>query len=273
MKIIFDIGATTTRIASISEEGSLGIIERYPTPKIYSDGLEQIIQKVRLITKETKLESVVGGITGSFNEDNSSFRHYGAIKDWSDKPFKKDLESSFNCPVFIHNDAELGGIGESVYGAGKEFQSFIYMTIGTGVGGAWIQNQKASTLISNFEPGKQIVNFELGTTFEEISGKNIIAKTGHQASDLETKILWKIVEPILTVGLYNSFLHWPSEAIILGGGVINPTNLPLEKLEQNLKEKLKMYQNAPRILKSKLGDNSNLFGAIVLSTTSAPVFQ
>lgn len=57
-------------------------------------------------------------------------------------PFAKDTEAFFNLPVKIINDAKAAAIGEMIYGAGKELQHFILLTLGTGVGAGVIINRK-----------------------------------------------------------------------------------------------------------------------------------
>lgn len=45
-------------------------------------------------------------------------------------------------PVYVENDANAAGLGSAFYGAGREFDSFIMVTLGTGVGGAIIHNKE-----------------------------------------------------------------------------------------------------------------------------------
>ena len=48
--------------------------------------------------------------------------------------------AEFNLPVFIDNDANLMGLGEVIYGAAKGLSDIVFLTVGTGIGGALFLN-------------------------------------------------------------------------------------------------------------------------------------
>lgn len=53
-------------------------------------------------------------------------------------PLKERLQSALNIPVFINNDANLAGFAEQQAGAAKNAGSCLYVTLSTGIGGAFI---------------------------------------------------------------------------------------------------------------------------------------
>ena len=55
-------------------------------------------------------------------------------------PICEKLSERFNLPVFIDNDANVAGLAEAILGAGKGKPSCYYVTISTGIGGAFIVN-------------------------------------------------------------------------------------------------------------------------------------
>ena len=57
---------------------------------------------------------------------------------WSDVPIAKLLEQELGIPVFIDNDASLGCMAESVFGAARNFSEVIYIYGGSGIGGGVI---------------------------------------------------------------------------------------------------------------------------------------
>lgn len=59
--------------------------------------------------------------------------------------------------MFLANDADLVGLGEAVYGAGKGYKVVAYFTVSTGVGGARIVNKRIDKGVFSFEPGWQYV--------------------------------------------------------------------------------------------------------------------
>ncbi len=44
------------------------------------------------------------------------------------------MESEFNVPVFIDNDANCFAVGERLYGKGRQYENFVGLAIGTGIG-------------------------------------------------------------------------------------------------------------------------------------------
>ncbi|HEX5653439.1 MAG TPA: ROK family protein, partial [Chitinophagaceae bacterium] len=57
-------------------------------------------------------------------------------------PLAKLIESKFNLPVTLTNDANAAAIGEAMYGAAKGMKDFIMITLGTGVGSGIVANGK-----------------------------------------------------------------------------------------------------------------------------------
>jgi glucokinase len=62
------------------------------------------------------------------------------IPDWKGRNLKAELERVLHLPAFVDNDANVAALGEWVFGAGKGARHLVYITIGTGVGGAIILN-------------------------------------------------------------------------------------------------------------------------------------
>jgi glucokinase len=57
---------------------------------------------------------------------------------WVNTPLKDILHQAFSVPVYLHNDANAAALGEFYYGAGRDVQDMIYVTISTGIGGGVI---------------------------------------------------------------------------------------------------------------------------------------
>ncbi|MDE6557783.1 MAG: ROK family protein, partial [Clostridia bacterium] len=57
-------------------------------------------------------------------------------------PLAKKLSALLNLPVSVTNDANAAALGESVFGAGKDYGDSVFITLGTGVGGGIILGGK-----------------------------------------------------------------------------------------------------------------------------------
>jgi glucokinase len=64
------------------------------------------------------------------------------VPGWENTPLGEILQTKFGCPVVMDNDANIAGLGEFRFGAGKGRQSLMYITISTGVGGGWVLDGK-----------------------------------------------------------------------------------------------------------------------------------
>ena len=76
-------------------------------------------------------------------------------KSWINTPVEKLFSETLGQPVFVANDADVAGIAEMHFGAGKEYldKQVIVLTIGTGIGSAIFLNGK---LYTNSELGHLI---------------------------------------------------------------------------------------------------------------------
>ena len=59
---------------------------------------------------------------------------------WQGFPIKQLLESEFNLPTWVENDANLAALGEKWWGNGRPYDNLVCYTIGTGIGGGIIIN-------------------------------------------------------------------------------------------------------------------------------------
>jgi glucokinase len=59
---------------------------------------------------------------------------------WENTPLADWLQTEFNLPVAVDNDANAAALGEFRFGAGQGCRNLLYVTISTGIGGGWILN-------------------------------------------------------------------------------------------------------------------------------------
>ena len=64
------------------------------------------------------------------------------VPGWENVPLRDVLAAEFNVPVSVDNDANVAAVGEHRFGAGKGFDSLLYITVSTGVGGGWILSDR-----------------------------------------------------------------------------------------------------------------------------------
>src|SRR5690606_37386538 len=64
------------------------------------------------------------------------------IPSWKKVELKNILEKEFNLPVFVNNDVNCYTLGEHQFGLGKDYESIVGMSIGTGLGSGIIIKNK-----------------------------------------------------------------------------------------------------------------------------------
>lgn len=64
------------------------------------------------------------------------------VPGWENTPLQEWLVRQWQVPVRVDNDANVAALGEYRFGSGMGYDSLLYLTISTGVGGGWILNGK-----------------------------------------------------------------------------------------------------------------------------------
>lgn len=272
MLIVFDIGGTKMRFGSSRDGESLDKTIIIETPEQYEVGLEKMKRALDILSDGEPISAMSGGIAGPYSQKKLTLVGGPNMKDWVGRPIKSDLETTFNAPVFIENDAAMGGLGEAVRGAGRGYEIVAYLTISTGVGGSRIVNQKIDAKSIGFEPGHQIVDgdqtiFPEGTGIllgeDYISGKALSARTGKKPKDVTEPNVWIGLARILSFAINNIYVFWSPDVIVLGGSMItgNPA-ISIDKTMEFFNKIPQIYEDPPVVKMSELGDYVGLYGAL-----------
>ncbi len=164
-----DLGGMSAKCALL-RDGKLYGVSRYKTAKELS--VEEIARNFVALVLETvqkcgiTMEDVAAvgigspGIIDSERGEVVSWTNYG----WENVSLSELVESQLNKPVFLTNDANAAALGEYEYGAGKNYNSTVMLTIGTGIGSGIIFDGKI------FE-GNQGAGGELGHEVIKFGGE------------------------------------------------------------------------------------------------------
>ena len=134
-----DLGGTTIKGGLI--EGQNMVEEKVADTRAAEGGettlavLKDIIRELK--TDETRAIGI--GVPSVVDRAKGVVYHVQNIKDWDEVHLKRMLEEEFHVPVHIDNDANCFAKGERIYGLGRDFENFVGITLGTGVGGGIIQ--------------------------------------------------------------------------------------------------------------------------------------
>ncbi|MBI5466737.1 MAG: ROK family protein, partial [Candidatus Kerfeldbacteria bacterium] len=156
--LLFDIGATKTRFA-LAHHGRLGRVTTLPTPSRWRD-VEPAYRRAMInVLAGRSVAAAVGGIPGTLNQKTGGVIRASNLRGWDQQPITAVLRRVFSVRrVRIENDANLAGLGEAVYGAGRGFRIVAYLGIGTGVGGTRIIDRHLDPAPTGFRPGHQVID-------------------------------------------------------------------------------------------------------------------
>jgi len=137
-----DIGGTKIAAALVDEFGMIIRSDRRPTTASDPRGIEDAV--VEMITGLAEGEEVVaaGIAAAGFIDAAQSVVYYGPNVNWRHEPLRATLEARLDMPILIENDANAAGWAEFSFGAGQMYSDMVMLTIGTGVGGAIISENR-----------------------------------------------------------------------------------------------------------------------------------
>ena len=140
-----DIGGTKTNIAVINKKGNIKNIKRIATnneqPEKIKDSL--IIHIKPLLDKYKNIKGIGIASAGRVIFDKKTIGYAtDNLKDWTEYPLVELLKKEFNIPILIDNDVNAALLAElklnkKIY---KDYKNIIFLTIGTGLGGALAVN-------------------------------------------------------------------------------------------------------------------------------------
>ena len=242
------------------------------------------------------------GCPGLIDSKNGKVVFAGNLK-LKDFPLAKLVSEKVGLPVKLTNDANAAALGEAKFGAGMKYKDSILVTLGTGVGGGIVIDNKL------FEGGKS-AGTEIGHTvivkgglkctcgrcgcFERYASARALMEQTRTAMEGNKKsAMWKgytldtvsgktpfdymdtdetaksVVDNYisnLACGIVNLINVFRPEVIMLGGGVSEQDEKltePLQKLVDG--ELFAGTDYAPvKIIKAKLGGGAGSFGAAAL---------
>lgn len=270
MFLVFDIGGSNIRISSSEDGENLSEPVILKTPQDFDEGLRSIATSSQAFTKNGNLKFAAGGIAGVLNSNKNELVKSPHLTDWSEKPIKNELEKIFGVPVSLENDTAMVGLGEANSGLGKGHKIIAYISIGTGVGGVRIVDGKIDTNVLGFEPGHQII--DINNPFKDdssliyledvVSGSAVEKRYGKKAEDIVDLKIWDDLSKYLAIGVNNTIVHWSPDVVILGGGMVNPFGLSVDRVSDHLTAFCRIFPTLPIVLKASLGDFGGLYGSL-----------
>lgn len=205
---------------------------------------------------------------------------------WTYTNLRKRIEHETATPVAIDTDVNTAALGEGFWGAAVDLRDYIYLTVGTGIGGGLIVQGRPHHGIVHPEMGHMRVPHDRhedvfdgvcpyhGDCLEGLaSGLAIQARTGKSGEQLPAyHPVWELEAAYLASAITNLICVASPQRIIMGGGVMQQEQLfPMIRLK--VRQLLNSYIQSPMITETnadyivppKLGQRAGVLGAIALA--------
>ena len=309
MKYCFgiDIGGTTVKIGLFSEVGT--ILDRWEVPTRKGNDPAELLKDVQISLENCMQEkgmakedilgigmAAPGPVTADGVLQNAVNIGWGSVK------LGKEAENIIGIsPVRIGNDARVAALGEAAFGAGKEAESMLMVTLGTGVGGGTVLQGKILTGVSGVagEIGHMTIDpYETEycscgkkgclEQYASATGMVRIAERFLQESKEDSvlrgkekimaKDLWdaakngdaladEITDLVcnrLGAAIANAIYLVDTEMVVIGGGVSSAGELLLEKVEKAYQERVFAHSRNKKFVLAELGNDAGIMGAAAL---------
>jgi fructokinase len=218
-------------------------------------------------------------------------QHYGYITTtpkagWQYTDLVGPIKKRFGLPVGFDTDVNAAALGEHQWGAARGLDTFVYFTIGTGIGGGAMVNGKMLHGMLHPEMGHMMLPRDArldpfegvcpfhGDCLEGLASGPAIEKRWKLRG--ETIPLdhpaWALEARYLALAAINTISILSPQRVILGGGVMSQRHL-FPMIRDEVKRRLKAYLQVPEILEHidqyivppGLADRAGVLGAIALA--------
>lgn len=142
-RIGVDIGGTSVKLAAVDENYNVLDKMRIPTGKTVTADyiINGIIDSCRILMEKYNVVSVGIGSAGQIDPVNGIVLRAGNLP-FTNEPVAVKVSEALGIPAFIDNDGTCALIGEKTAGACKGYDDAVIITIGTGIGGAIMINDR-----------------------------------------------------------------------------------------------------------------------------------
>ncbi len=299
-----DVGGTTVKIGVFGIDGKL--LEKWEVPTRKEEDGKYILSDVAASVQE-KLKAlgigmgeVVGagiGVPGPVMPDG--YVEVCVNLGWKDKNPQKELSQLLGIPVLSGNDANVAALGEMWQGGGKGYKDIVMVTLGTGVGGGVILNEKIVAgrhglggeigHIHVRDEEKEYCNCGGQGCLEQVASATGIAREARRmmaagteesamrkfgdaltakdvldcakTGDALANAVMETVSRYLGLVLAQVALTVDPEAFVIGGGVSKAGPFLLEGIQKYYDKYTVISENKGIITLAKLGNDAGIYGA------------
>jgi glucokinase len=291
-----DIGGSNIKIGLV--DSKYGLLEKvkYPTKELrekddFVQGFSDVLKNE--FENHPEVEEIGIGVPGTISRDARSTLELPNLGDLGNTNLLERLESNHPGKHFyMDNDAHVAALGEYYFGKEKVPENYIFITLGTGVGGAaiidhhifrggdgnpmeigHIMSQDGRTLETIIGKAglKEMLNDMLKNNKSDILGKKVTVWNTKQvlsAAKENDKVALKVFKRIgilLGEALVSTIRLLDIKTIIVGGGISQSYDFVIGPMEKVLMKNLTPYYTSRiEIKKATLANEAGIVGAAAL---------
>jgi glucokinase len=308
--VAVDIGGTHIRAAAYEPDSIIPLYHHRTRSHGTETGVfDRLVKTIEAVWQAGKVDAIGIASPGPLDPHTGTILDTPNIPEWENFPVGPELSQRFGVPVYLDNDANMAGLAEWQYGAGKGYDDLVYLTISTGIGGGVISD-------GHVLQGFRGMGAELGHVIidangplcgcgqrghvESFSSGPAIARyvceqmeTGQESSlQSETKLsAAKVAEAArqgdalaisaferagfyLGIAVANYLAIFDPSILIFGGGVSQAGELLFRPFRESLKKHVfhPHYLDNLIITRAALGDDAGLLGALALARLAISQF-
>ena len=277
-----DIGGTKFMVAAADASGAILRRARRPAPASLEDGLAALNDMVAEVAAGETVLSMGAAIGGPLDWQKGivSPLHQPA---WRDVPLKQLMEDRWGCPLWVDVDTNIAALGE-YFAGGASVDRLIYLTLSTGLGGAFLLNGKVYRGAGGAHPemGHQSIPYRcayperiqcecgIPDCLEALVSGNGIRRIYGKPAEALAEAEWAEVAYNLGQGLRNLAVLYAPALIRIGGGVALGGNESfISDARSVMQERLQLVP-PPRVELSALGYDTALLGAVAVAIHRLP---
>tara|TARA_B110000977_G_C11039799_1_gene478425 strand:- start:916 stop:1866 length:951 start_codon:yes stop_codon:yes gene_type:complete len=301
-----DIGGTNTVFGLVDAQGNCLVQKALKTTDypLVEDFVVKVSTEIKsLISASPNLEVVGMGIGAPNANYYSGTIEFAPNLTWEGIiPLAQLFSAHFVFPVFLTNDANAAAIGERIYGAAKDVNDFVMITLGTGLGSGFVVNgdlvyghdgfagelghtivekngrecgcgrkgcletyASASGIVRTAKEFMQNTSKSILSELKELSSKSI-ADAALQGDALALEIFDYTAEK-LGFSLANTVAITSPKLIVLFGGLAQSGDLIIKPTKKHMEANmLKIFKNKVAVVPSKLkAADAAILGASALA--------
>lgn len=298
-----DIGGTNLRGAIVTNDGT--IAKKKDIPSEAKKGINKLIDNLaNFIDQFEKNEpDAIGiGVAGIINKKTGILTQAPNIAKVNNFPIQKKLTQKLKSkiPLILENDSNSAAFGEYLLGAGREANSFVMLTLGTGLGGGIIINGEIwrgedgmageighiivnpdgpkcscgnSGCLESYVSGEALKRMvkedpELKKTLKDVPKDDIPQALMKLANDGDQKAIttWNQFGKWLGIGITSLTNLLNIDMAIIGGGISNAWHLFINETESEIQKRgLRGPIERLKVRKSILGDDAGILGVSYLA--------